>query len=266
MAPLGTALTEDHLTLLWRMSDAPVLCFDGDSAGQKAAERSADMVLPLLKPGQTVRIATLPDGLDPDDLIRQQGRDAFADLIETAQPLSEMIWTMETRGVVPETPEARAALEARLQGAGGLDCRQFGQTALRAGVRRKAECALCASLRQVPALGRRARAGWWPRLWRRAKGKGSGHRRLVVSRHCAISRLLKRGRVVDVTAREATILMSLVNHPGLAEITSGDAGGARSGVACGSGTAGGDDRFRCICERADSRMAMIEALEQRGHG
>ena len=97
VAPLGTALTEEHLQLLWRMSEAPILCFDGDAAGIKAAERAADLVLPLLKPGMTVKIATLPDGLDPDEIILQQGRDAFAAVLERATPLSEMIWTMETR-------------------------------------------------------------------------------------------------------------------------------------------------------------------------
>src|SRR5688572_21381333 len=116
IAPLGTALTEDHVNLIWGMSDVPILCFDGDTAGQRAAARVADMVLPLLKPGRTVRIATLPEGLDPDDLIRQQGRAAFADVLARARSLSDTIWSLETNGgIVPETPEARAALEQRLR-------------------------------------------------------------------------------------------------------------------------------------------------------
>jgi DNA primase len=78
VAPLGTALTEEHLAMLWRMTAAPVLCFDGDEPGQRAAERTIDVIMPLLQPGQTVKIATLPEGLDPDDIIRQQGREAFA--------------------------------------------------------------------------------------------------------------------------------------------------------------------------------------------
>ena len=92
VAPLGTALTEEHLQLLWRMNEAPILCFDGDEAGLRAAERAAELVLPLLKPGQTVKIATLPEGLDPDDLIKQAGRDAFADVLDRARALSDMIW------------------------------------------------------------------------------------------------------------------------------------------------------------------------------
>src|SRR5690606_37694596 len=114
VAPLGTALTEEHLQLLWRMSDAPVLCFDGDKAGLKAAERAAEIVMPHLKPGRTVKIATLPEGQDPDDLIKAQGRAAFAEVIEKARSLSDMVWSLETGGLVPEAPEERAALQARL--------------------------------------------------------------------------------------------------------------------------------------------------------
>src|SRR5690606_17488030 len=76
VAPMRTALTEDHLQLLWRMADVPILCFDGDAAGQRAAERAVGLVLPHLTPGKSVSIATLPEGLDPDDLIKEQGRNA----------------------------------------------------------------------------------------------------------------------------------------------------------------------------------------------
>ena len=73
VAPLGTALTEDQLKLLWRFAPEPILCFDGDSAGRKAADRAIEIALPWLKPGQSVAFAFLPEGLDPDDLVRQQG-------------------------------------------------------------------------------------------------------------------------------------------------------------------------------------------------
>jgi DNA primase len=86
VAPLGTALTEDQARLLWRMAREPILCFDGDSTGKKAAFRAIDTVLPHLKPGYSVRFAFLPDGLDPDDLIRQQGAEAFAAVLERARP------------------------------------------------------------------------------------------------------------------------------------------------------------------------------------
>ncbi len=74
VAPLGTALTENQLALLWKMADEPILCFDGDKAGQKAAWRAADLALPHLKPGKSLRFALLPEGQDPDDLARSGGR------------------------------------------------------------------------------------------------------------------------------------------------------------------------------------------------
>ena len=76
MAPLGTALTEDQVKLLWRMAPEPILCFDGDAAGRRAAFRAVETALPHLKPGHSVQFAFLPDGLDPDDLVRQQGPQA----------------------------------------------------------------------------------------------------------------------------------------------------------------------------------------------
>ena len=76
VAPLGTALTADQLALMWRMADEPILCFDGDDAGRRAAYRALDLALPLLKPGKSLRLAALPDGQDPDDLVRSGGREA----------------------------------------------------------------------------------------------------------------------------------------------------------------------------------------------
>src|SRR5690606_26870077 len=102
-------------TLLWRMTDIPVLCFDGDAAGMRAAERAIDMALPQLRPGKSISIVTLPGGMDPDDIIKQQGRQAFADLIAGGRPLAEAVWALETAGGIPEAPEQRAALEARLR-------------------------------------------------------------------------------------------------------------------------------------------------------
>src|SRR5882757_5215013 len=81
VAPLGTALTEDQLALLWKMTDEPVLCFDGDGAGRRAAYRALDLALPHVKPGKTVAFALLPEGQDPDDLVRSGGREAVAEVI-----------------------------------------------------------------------------------------------------------------------------------------------------------------------------------------
>jgi DNA primase len=115
VAPLGTALTENQLELLWRMTPQPVLCFDGDGAGIRAANRAADLALPHIKPGRTVRFAMLPDGKDPDDLVRNEGRAPFDKVMSQAKPLAEMIWSREINTGTFETPEAKAELEARLK-------------------------------------------------------------------------------------------------------------------------------------------------------
>src|ERR1044071_5332114 len=114
VAPLGTALTENQLALLWKMADEPILCFDGDRAGQKAAYRAADLALPNLLPGKSLRFALLPEGQDPDDLARSGGRAAIEEVIGAARGLADMMWSREIEGSSYATPERRAALEARI--------------------------------------------------------------------------------------------------------------------------------------------------------
>src|ERR1700728_26038 len=114
VAPLGTALTENQLALLWKMADEPILCFDGDRAGQKAAWRAADLALPHLAPGKSLRFALLPEGQDPDDLARAGGRAAIDDVIAVSRGLADMIWSREIEGGNFATPERRAALEKRI--------------------------------------------------------------------------------------------------------------------------------------------------------
>ena len=215
VAPLGTALTEDHVQLLWRMTDAPILCFDGDAAGQRAAERATGIVMPLLQPGKTVRIATLPEGLDPDDLIRAQGPAAFADVLDRARSLSDVVWSLETGGIVPETPEARAALEARLRERANA----IGEQSVRRHYVQAFDEKLAAFFQPSRSQGYERRGGGG----RNSRGGNSGFGprtpspRLVVSDTLRNSRLLKPGSVGEVSPREAVILISLVNHPALAE-------------------------------------------------
>jgi DNA primase len=114
VAPLGTALTGEQCELLWRMAGEPVLCFDGDSAGRKAAFRAIDVALPLIGPGKSLRFALLPEGQDPDDLVRSAGAPAVEDALKGAKPLAEMLFLSETEGRVLDTPERRAAIERRL--------------------------------------------------------------------------------------------------------------------------------------------------------
>ena len=114
VAPLGTALTADQLALLWRMADEPILCFDGDDAGRRAAYRALDLALPLIRPGKSLKLAALPDGQDPDDLVRSGGREAIEDVLAAARPLAEVLWARESEAGPFDTPERRAALEARV--------------------------------------------------------------------------------------------------------------------------------------------------------
>jgi DNA primase len=113
--PLGTALTERQIELAWRVGGEPILCFDGDEAGLRAAYRSVDTALAGLQAGKSLRFALLPSGEDPDDLLKRGGRDAFTDVLKSARPLADMLWNRETAGRVFDTPERRAALEATLR-------------------------------------------------------------------------------------------------------------------------------------------------------
>jgi DNA primase len=117
VAPLGTALTEDQLALLWKLSDEPVLCFDGDPAGRRAAYRAIDLALPHISAGKSLRFASMPSGHDPDDVARRGGHQALALVIGAAVPMADMLWRRETEAGGFDTPERRAALEARFEAA-----------------------------------------------------------------------------------------------------------------------------------------------------
>ena len=114
VAPNGTALTEDQLERLWRLDPAPILCFDGDSAGKKAAIRAAGRALPLLRPDRTLRFVELPSGQDPDDVVRSGGREAFEQLLANPEPLDARLWRHELEAEPLVTPEAWASLKERL--------------------------------------------------------------------------------------------------------------------------------------------------------
>lgn len=115
VAPLGTALTEDQIQILWKTSPEPTICFDGDGAGIRAAERAAKRVLPILKEGYSLKFVFLPDGLDPDDFAKVKGKQAFEALLNTAKPLSWLLWQTLTVGKKFETPEHFAALDKDIQ-------------------------------------------------------------------------------------------------------------------------------------------------------
>jgi len=115
VAPLGTAITEDQLILMWRMADEPVIALDGDTAGLRAAMRVIDTALPLLEAGKSLRFGLLPEGLDPDDLVRKQGAGAMRKIVDEAIPMVQLLWRRETEGRVFDSPERRAALDKALR-------------------------------------------------------------------------------------------------------------------------------------------------------
>ena len=114
VAPLGTALTEEQISHLWHMADEPILSFDGDNAGQRAAGRAVERALPMLRPGKSLRFMMMPPGDDPDSLVQREGRGAIETLIDQAEPLVSMLWTNLTTGVQADTPERRAGLEKKI--------------------------------------------------------------------------------------------------------------------------------------------------------
>ncbi len=217
VAPLGTALTENQLELLWRQTAEPILCFDGDKAGLRAAWRAVDLALPLLKPGRSIRFALLPEGQDPDDLIRQSGRAAMTDIISAAKPLVEMIWTRETEQGGFETPERRAAFEAKL--------REIARSVGDETVRRHYEQALGERVRDLFGGGgatapgnRRPQAGR-PSAFRRGKPDGPADPRYVPTFRTQItpvSAALQQIRSRPVAGlRETVLVMTMAHHPAL---------------------------------------------------
>jgi DNA primase len=115
VAPLGTALTEDQIKLLWRVGSEPVICLDGDSAGTRAAALAAERALPLLEPGKTLRFVFLPEGQDPDDMLRDQGPDALKAAIDEARPLIDVLWEREKALEPLDDPDRRAGFRKRVR-------------------------------------------------------------------------------------------------------------------------------------------------------
>ena len=117
VAPLGTAVTEDQLRLMWRISDEPIIALDGDTAGVRAALRVIDLALPLLEAGKGLRFAVMPGGMDPDDLIRAQGTGAMKAVLDAAQPMVNLLWQREVEGRSFDSPERKATLDKSLRAA-----------------------------------------------------------------------------------------------------------------------------------------------------
>ena len=117
VAPLGTAITENQLQMMWRVCGEPVIALDGDTAGLRAAMRLIDLALPLLEAGQSLRFALMPEGLDPDDLLKMQGKGAMQRLVDGAVPMVQLLWRRETEAGNFDSPERKAALDKKLRAA-----------------------------------------------------------------------------------------------------------------------------------------------------
>jgi DNA primase len=222
VAPLGTALTADQLGLLWKMADEPTLCFDGDAAGRRAAYRAVDVALPLLRPGKSLRFASLPEGIDPDDLVRSGGRAAIEDVLASARPLAQMLWMRETESGGFDTPERRAALEAKLGGVMAT----IGEESVRRYYRREFESRLHGLFDGNEPVGRRAlgRRDRWPQERSprasgphrsRPTGIATGGGRYQVASPQLASGPIHRGNRAAISLREALILQAALNHPWL---------------------------------------------------
>ncbi|WP_454686233.1 DNA primase [Agrobacterium leguminum] len=220
VAPLGTALTESQLDLLWKMSPQPILCFDGDGAGIRAANRAADLALPHIKPDRSVSFALLPDGKDPDDLVRLEGRAPFDRVLSEAKPLAAMIWSRETSGVTFDTPEKRAQLESRLRQIvaviGDETVRRFYQQDMRDRLNGFFQPRFQQGGAQNGNFRRNGAQGAGRGFQRNASGRGGGSAAPASSISDRLTQSgLVRGHQTKPSLRESVLAITIVNHPEL---------------------------------------------------
>jgi len=231
VAPLGTALTEDQIKLLWRMAPEPVLCFDGDAAGRKAAFRAVETVLPHLKPGHSLQFAFLDGGLDPDDFVRQHGSEAMRGILENrTRALFDVLMEREEQTGPPAvTPEQQAALEARLRSLVGriadLSVRarysQELRETLRARSRRLAKALAPAAGRRRPPFAEKRRDNtqldWRVRERANERARLGGVPRAAQPQTIAQRSNGLSDQMASMPPREVLLVGALVNHPGLIE-------------------------------------------------
>ena len=148
VAPLGTALTPEQIALLWKLHDEPVLCFDGDAAGQRAQTRALERILPLLEPGRSARLAVLPEGKDPDDLIAASGPEGFRKVIGTARSLVDSLWEQVQAEFDIRQPEARAQFWQAVRG----HVRSIGNNQVRSAYGDEIESRIAAMRNQIRGI------------------------------------------------------------------------------------------------------------------
>ncbi len=205
VAPLGTAVTEEQLRLMWRIAPEPVVALDGDTAGLRAAMRLIDLALPLLEAGQSLRFALMPAGLDPDDVLRQQGAGAMQRLIDGAAPMVDLLWRRETEGKVFDSPERRAALDRDLRNA----IKKINDPSIRAHYGEAIREKRWQLFRARPAQGAQGAGRAWKPGWKPGPAP--------VSAETKASLLATGSGAVPEVLREAVILATLITHPPLIE-------------------------------------------------
>ena len=257
VAPLGTAMTETQLTLAWRLVDVPTLCFDGDSAGLRAATRAAMRALPLLKPGKSLRIATLPAGQDPDDLCRTGGAAAFEAVLAGAVPLIDHVWVTETAGLETATPERRAQARQHLREAAASIADPDVRALYQAEFNQRFEAAF---------MARPQRAPWVPRR------PGEKWQAPIPPATPALKALVASGRDPVLDAVLAGVLarpaLADAHHDALAALRPDDAGAAAVLAAALAATAADHslESSGLAAHLADIGLAAEAERFRRGHG
>ncbi len=197
VAPLGTAMTEAQLQLAWRLVDEPLLCMDGDEAGRRAASRLIEQALPLLQAGKSLEFAFLPEGEDPDSLLRSGGREALMVRLDSSLPLAELVWQAAMGPIRPATPERWAALKAKLLGIAG----QIGDSGVQESYR---------SFLMDRFYAARRPAGTFQPAGRRGTGRGTKWREEPAPNHAKPAPESQQRR------QEREFLAILLNHPQIA--------------------------------------------------
>lgn len=245
VAPLGTAVTENHLRLLWQLADEPVMCLDGDAAGQRAMQRAAEISLPLLKPGKSLRFLILPKGEDPDTMVRKQGPEAFQALLDTSITLSDALWMQQAgEDIARASPEKRAAVEHNLM--------QLTEKM------------------QDATVSSHFRAYFKKLLWSQPStkggkgGKGGYRQDAVQARSHDLERYMKQGEQANQRRRERDLLRLVLQHPTLLQ-----QGEVEEAIGCAVFTHAAYDRLRQLLLNAladnpelHHDMLLIRAKEQ----
>jgi DNA primase len=208
VAPLGTAVTEEQIQELWKLSDEPILCLDGDNAGLRAALRAAERALPLLRPGRALRFAFLPKGEDPDSLVRGAGAQALAAILEGSESLFEALWRVRQADFDLSDPNQKARFTSEF--------RRTLETIKDPDVKQAYTDALFERLRNRPRTGGRGRGGWSPSRREEPARRVLDITGRMASDIAANARGYKSAVDANLRRRQEMLLLSVaINHPGL---------------------------------------------------